>query len=133
MFDTPTAANLSEEIINEGQPKRWPVVLAKLCKIVDLELSTAIPDDVQRWEKCQEIVVKFASDCGGTEIYMPKGYVLAQQLRDHRIWVLNADHGWSYSRLAEKFKLSDRQIQSVIAGQRALRIGRVQADLFKAA
>ena len=127
------AQDLIEEFTQEGQPKRWPAVLAKLCKIVDLELSAAIPDDVERWEKCQEIVVKFASDCGGTEIYMPKGYVLAQQLRDHRIWVLNADHGWAYSRLAAKFGLSDRQIQSVIAAQRALRMPRIQADLFKAA
>lgn len=124
--------DLSAEIIDEGAPKRWPVLLAHLCNCIDKTLYKHIPDDLARWEVCQRIVAEWATDHGGKEVYVPKADVLRRQLRDHRIWVLSADRGWSTQRLAQEFGVTVRAIEVVLAAQRAIRIPRVQGQLFAA-
>ena len=130
MFDTPTASNLSDHALEDGVPSRWPKVLARMVDAVSLELARTHPDPVQRFELAMRVILAIAKDCGGRGIYLPQGRSLELALRDARIWQLSADCGWHDDDIAAEFGITDRTVRSAIAEQRALRMPRIQPDLF---
>lgn len=130
MFDTPTAANLSDHALEDGVPRRWSKLLARMVDAVCLDLVRTHPDPVQRFELAMRVILAISKDCGGRNIYLPQGRALELALRDARIWQLFADCGWHVEDIATEFEITDRTVRSAIAEQRALRMPRIQPDLF---
>jgi Mor family transcriptional regulator len=121
-----------DEFIAEGQPKRWPMVLRQMCDVLDATFKTAIPDASLRWETCAKAVIGISQQCGGCDVYIPRGDTLERQLRDHRIWVLMAEQGVSEHAISTNYVISERHVRRIIEEQRALRVTRVQGQLFPA-
>lgn len=130
MFDTPTAANLSDHAIEDGLPHRWPATLARLVDVVNNELAGDYPCPIRRYEISTKIVVALSVQCGGKDMYLPRGDSLRVALSHAHTWRLSADYGWSDYRLSEYLHISERGVRKIIAEQRALRMPKKQPDLF---
>lgn len=130
MFDTPTASNLSDHALEDGLPCRWPKLLARMVDAVSLELARTHPDPVQRFEVATRVILAIAKDCGGRNIYLPQGRALELAMRDAHMWQLSADCGWHDHDIADHYGVTDRTVRTAIAEQRALRMPRIQPDLF---
>jgi Mor family transcriptional regulator len=120
---------LANHIIDEGQPTRWPRTLATMIDAVDAELTQIITDPIRRYEAATRVIVAIAVQCGGKDMYLPRGTALKIAMQHAQIWRLSADQGWPDWRIAEWAKISERGVRKIIAEQRALRIPRVQGSL----
>ena len=106
----------------------WPQLLAELVDVlVALYRRKGMNDDKAVIE-AQDAVLAIAHYLGGRQFYLPKGEPLRAALIARTIYVLN--RGNNKLQLAERFGVSERRIEQIIAEQSRIQVRRRQGQLF---
>ena len=107
---------------------KWPQLLAELVDVlVALNKRKGMDDDKAVLE-AQDAVLAIADHHGGRQFYLPKGEPLRQALTARTIYVLN--RGNNKAQLAERFGVSERRVEQIIAEQSRIQVRRRQGQLF---
>lgn len=108
--------------------KAWPTVLAEYVEVVLGVLRRRGRSQEDALDESQEIVVALAKHRGGRNEYLPTGDRLYAAVRNRRIWL--SWKGDNMDELVERFSLTERSIQLILAEQRAIQVRRSQGQLF---
>ncbi|WP_325950212.1 Mor transcription activator family protein [Pseudomonas putida] len=107
---------------------KWPKLLVELIDVI--EVASINKGYEPGFAKEHAIVVTraLARYAGGRPLYLPGDKRLERALRDRDIWAEFS--GDNADELMAKYKLSARQVYTILAEQRALHRKRVQPSLF---
>jgi Mor family transcriptional regulator len=114
--------------ITETARKKWPELLVQL---LDCARATALRmglAEEQAEQFAYELIRDQANQIGGMQIYIPKGEVLDRAIRDREIY--QQAGRTSPEELAQRYKLSMKQIWEIQRTQRQLHIKQTQGSLF---
>lgn len=118
----------SQSSVTETARKKWPELLVQL---LDCARATAIRiglTEEQAEQFAYELIRDQANQIGGMQVYIPKGEVLDRAIRDHEIYQQSGRVAPEV--LAQRYKLSMKQIWEIQRTQRQLHIKQVQVPLF---
>lgn len=123
---------MSDETISlERVPeKRWPRTLVAMVEVLTDHWQRTGRSDAQANADATDAVRVLAKHLGGINIYLPTGEALDLALRDQAIYA--EFNGQNHLFLARKHDLTKRQIERIIAEQRALHVAQIQGRLFDA-
>ncbi|RUQ10687.1 Mor transcription activator family protein [Aeromonas dhakensis] len=120
------AALLSDtiNIIEDEKTARWPETMR--------ELYTLFLSTVKKHGDSPDLaIILLAELCrvyGGLQFYLPRGKLLQNTIRDLRVW--SEFKGDNTFELAQKYKVTQREIWRITARMRKFEMKRRQPDLF---
>ncbi|EMW4579022.1 transcriptional regulator [Escherichia coli] len=76
-----------------------------------------------------ELVVAICNHIGGIQVYVPKGKILENLIRDMRIW--RDFDGKNVAELVQRYKVTYKTVYKAIKRMRRLERGKYQMQLFK--
>lgn len=121
-------AQLEPEPREDRARAKWPQTLAEMIDVlVDASRRAGMQDDAA-WEYAERSVLAIASYIGGRSLYLPRGDRVTEAIRDRRIWA--EFRGDNTLDLAQRYNLTERHVQRILAEQRDLHVRRMQQDLF---
>ena len=121
-------AQLEPEPREDRAREKWPQTLAEMIDVlVDASRRAGMQDDAA-WEYAERSVLAIASYIGGRSLYLPRGDRVTEAIRDRRIWA--EFRGDNTLDLAQRYNLTERHVQRILAEQRDLHVRRMQQDLF---
>lgn len=127
--DPSETADLLAHASEEDVPRhRWPRNLAELVDVLTAHYRRRGREADQAGDEARQVVLALASHFGGRPLYLPKGAILETALLHARIW--HEHTGNNTEELAQRHRLTPRQIQKVIAQQGKYRRGLRQKSLF---
>ncbi len=115
---------------DEDVPRhRWPRQLADLVDVVAAMFRRRGRGAEQAVDEAREVVLALAVYFGGRPLYLPKGAMLETALLHARIW--HEFNGRNTEELADRYRLTVRQVQKIIKQQMRYRRGLRQRSLFE--
>ena len=115
---------------DEDVPRhRWPRQLADLVDVVAAMFRRRGRGAGQAVDEAREVVLALAVYFGGRPLYLPKGAMLETALLHARIW--HEFNGRNTEELADRYRLTVRQVQKIIKQQMRYRRGLRQRSLFE--
>ncbi|MBP6636055.1 MAG: hypothetical protein KA179_00110 [Sulfuritalea sp.] len=107
---------------------RWPGILVEMVDVVaDRYRRHGLPPE-RAGELARLAVTAIADHMGGRPRYLPRGDRLRQALRNKQIW--DDFDGANVIALADRHRLTTKQIYEILDEQRKLHRARVQQGLF---
>lgn len=110
--------------------KKWPRDLAALLDIFQAALQRMGFDRDKSRQIAHNLMNEQATYCGGRHVYIPKGDRLKQAIRDVELYNDWHDRGILPDELAGRYKISTVHVYRIIKEQRALRMKKIQPELF---
>lgn len=120
-----TLLNNVTDIADENVRQRWPSTLQSLSEVLNSELKRSNIEDPHLADK---LTIALGHYFGGRDIYIPNGTKLKSALRNIAIW--REYNGRNIEMLANRYKLTERQITEIIREQRQAEVKRRQRELF---
>ncbi|MDO6497347.1 Mor transcription activator family protein [Photobacterium sanguinicancri] len=117
--------NNVSDIADEQVRQRWPSTLQSLSEVLNSELKRAKVDAPHLADK---LTIALGHYFGGRDIYIPTGTKLKSALRNIDIW--REYNGRNIEQLANRYKLTERQITEILREQRLAELTRRQRELF---
>lgn len=108
---------------------KWPTTLAEMVDVLVMTFARAGVERDAALSQAQQAVVAIGQYLGGRSIYLPRGDQLVTAVRDRRIWI--EWRGNNMQELMDRYGLTERHLQRVLAEQRAIHVRRIQPGLFK--
>lgn len=110
--------DLSEDEIGNLPKGRWGVVLAEILDVLTAHFHRRGKSADEAFKESSALTIKLAKHFGGRPIYLPKGKRLEANLKNEEIFRLH--NGSNGHELAERFGITLRQVQKIVATQREL-------------
>lgn len=108
--------------------EKWARTLAYMVDVLCATFQRAQLDEDSALDLAQRGVIALAESQGGRPIYLPRGEALRNAVRDRLIYRLANRN--NIEALAQRFDVSVRRIEQIVAEQHALHLSRVQGRLF---
>lgn len=112
----------------EAPDEKWAGTLAEYFEVLMTTLRKRGRSADDALGDAAECVIALGQYCGGRQRYLPKGDRLREAVRDRMIWL--EWRGNNRDALADKYQLSTRRIEQIVAEQRAIHVRRIQPQLF---
>ncbi|EMS0096951.1 Mor transcription activator family protein [Escherichia albertii] len=114
------------EYLHDYQEKYvYPALLSELNALLRQELIRLGVNPVHSLE----LVVAICNHIGGIQVYVPKGKILENLIRDMRIW--RDFDGKNVAELVQRYKVTYKTVYQAIKRMRRLERGKYQMQLFK--
>ncbi|ECD4584713.1 transcriptional regulator, partial [Salmonella enterica subsp. enterica serovar Newport] len=113
------------EYLHDYQEKTaYPALLSELNALLRKELARigANPDH------SLELVVAICRHIGGMQVYVPRGHILENLIRDMRIW--RDFNGRNIPELVKRYRVTYKTVYKAIKRMRRLERNKYQPDLF---
>ncbi|HAK7590382.1 TPA: transcriptional regulator [Salmonella enterica] len=113
------------EYLHDYQEKTaYPALLSQLNALLRKELARigANPDH------SLELVVAICRHIGGMQVYVPRGHILENLIRDMRIW--RDFNGRNIPELVKRYRVTYKTVYKAIKRMRRLERNKYQPDLF---
>lgn len=107
---------------------RWPELLVEMIDVVTDRYRRRGMDAGEAGALARLAVTALAQHFGGRPVYLPRGDRLKKALRDKQIW--DEFTGDNVFALAERHRLTTKQIYEILDAQRKHHRARVQPGLF---
>lgn len=107
---------------------RWPGLLVEMIDVLGDRYVRSGMDKGEAASLARLAITALAQHFGGRPFYLPRGDRLKRALRDAQIW--DEFTGDNVFELAERHRLTPKQIYEILAEQRKWHRARVQTRLF---
>lgn len=130
----PDNAEETMDLILSADPEdipsdRWPVELTRHIDLLTALFKRRGRDADSAFEEARAVVLAQALYRGGRPLYFPKGAILESALLHARVW--HEFNGRNTHELADRHKLTLRQVQKILKQQGGYRRGLRQQPLFQ--
>lgn len=124
--DAPTNAELANL---DAPTKRWPAMLAALVDVLAATMRRRGRSEEDALMDAQQSAIAIAMYAGGRQMYLPTGETLRKFVRDRRLF-LEYKGPANKTALAERYGITERRVEQIVAEQYAIHIRRAQGRLF---
>lgn len=125
----PEAAGDPERAGITAPDDNWPGTLAEYFDVLVPVLVKRGRAHSVAIEDAAACVLALGRYCGGRQRYLPSGERLQTAVRDRMIWL--EWRGNNRDALADKYELTTRRVEQIVAEQRAIHVRRIQPQLFE--
>lgn len=124
LFEDLRDDNVLEYLHDYQEKTAYPALLSELNALLRKELARigANPDH------SLELVVAICRHIGGMQVYVPRGHILENLIRDMRIW--RDFNGRNIPELVKRYRVTYKTVYKAIKRMRRLERNKYQPDLF---